>query len=329
MARWHRLGLSMLGLTCAAGVAYAQQVSVPPSAAIACMTPPEAERGEPVYPPLALERKDGATVRVELAFGAPDTEPTLRLLDEAFVGQAFVDAVREHVRRLRVPCMAAGGEPVRLTQTYIFRPDDGRNVVSLPPRDAAQAEQARQHACLTRITPERQPDYPPVSLRNSEQGNFLVRLRFASPTEPPLFDIVAGPSHRWLRESLVDFAQGYRLPCQTGAPVSLDILFIFNIEDGERTLLKDLTLRQFVGLARKVPPGSFDFHTMGCPFDLRVTHYQPWKPHHIGQLDEARAERLDFIEWLSRVELKLDEEAALALLGTTFTLRVPCGTLNF
>lgn len=167
-----------------------------------------------------------------------------------------------------------------------------------------------------------------MSLRQHEQGNFLVRLRFASPTEPPVFDIVAGPSHRWLRASLVDFAKGYRLPCHAGAPVSLDVLFTFRIEEGARTLLKDLTLRQFVGLARTAPPGRFDFGTMGCPFDLRVTHFQPYKPHGIGQIGEARAERLDFIEWLSRVELKLDEQTALALLGATFTLSVPCGTLD-
>lgn len=329
MARWHRLGLSMLGLACAVGAVQAQQVSAPPSAAIACMTPPATERGEPIYPPQALERKDGATLRVELAFAGPDAEPTLRQLDEAFVGRAFVDAVRKHVRRLRVPCMPAGGEPVRLIQTYVFRPDDGRDVVSLPLRDAAKAEQARQRACLTRITPDALPEYPYVAERNGQEGQYLVRLHFDAPTAPPRAEIVAGPPHRSLRASLDDFVQGYRLPCLTGEPISVDVLFDFKFEDGTRTHLKDLTLRQFVGLARSVPRGRFDFGTMHCPFDLRVTHYQPFKPHVVGQLGEARAERLDFIEWLSLVELKLDEKTALALLGDTFTLSVPCGTLNF
>ncbi|MCB1995200.1 MAG: hypothetical protein H6933_17610 [Burkholderiaceae bacterium] len=328
MARWHRLGLSMLALACAAGGVRAQQVSAPPSAAIACMTPAAAERGAPAYPPLALERKDGATVRVELAFSAPDTEPALRLLDEAYVDKAFVEAVREHVQRLRVPCMPAGGEPVRLIQTYVFRPDDGRNVVSLPPRDTAQAEQARQRACLTRITPDKLPDYPNTALRNQQEGNYLVRLHFDAPTTPPRTEIVAGPRHSSLRASLNDFMPGYRLPCLTGAPVSVDLLFKFRIEEGARTMLKDLNLRQFVGAARTVPPGRFDFGTMGCPFDLRVSHFQPWKPHVVEQLGEARADRLDFIEWLSRVELKVDEKTVLALLGDTFTLSVPCGTLN-
>ena len=328
MVRGHRRWGSMLALLCAAGTAWAQQVSPSPSAALACMTPAAAERGAPVYPPEELKRKDGGEVRVELVFDGPQAAPRLRVLDEHHVGASFVRAVRDHVQRLRVPCMPAGAEPVRVQQTYVFRPDDGRNVVSLPPRSIESAQRAAQRDCVTRIAPPMVPAYPPAALRRDLQGNYLVRLRFASPTDPPEAEIVAGPPHSVLRRALEEFMPGYRLPCQTGEPTSVDLLFMFRIEGGARTVVNDMTLRQFVGLARSVPPARFDFNAMGCPFDLRVTHFQPYKPHDIGQLGEARAERLDFIAWLSQVQLRLDDKTALAVLGSEFTVSVPCGTLD-
>lgn len=331
MARGHRQLGSMLALLCAAAAvtpAWAQQVSPSPSAALACMTPGAAERGVPAYPPEQLERKDGATVRVELVFDGPQAAPALRRLDAAFVDEPFVQAVRDHVQRLRVPCMPAGAEPVRVQQTYVFRPDDGRNVVALPPRDVVSARRAEMHGCLRRIVPQALPEYPPAARREWLQGSYLVRLHFASPTDPPAAEIVAGPAHRELRRALEEFMPGYRLPCQQGDPISLDINFVFRLAGGERTVIHDMSLRQFLGLAREVPPARFDLDALGCPFDLRVQHFQPYKPHVVGQLGEARPERLDFVEWLSQVQLRIDEPTALAVLGQDFTVSVPCGTLN-
>lgn len=328
MARWHRLGLSMLVWACAAVGARAQEVFMPPSAALACMTPPLAERGQPAYPAIQLERKDGATVRVELVFDGPDMAPALRLLDDFYVQDDFVESVRAHVRRFRVPCMPAGAEAVRVAQTYVFTPGDGRKVVGLPPRDLSLAREAALAKCLTRITPGSRPEYPTMAERFGDQGNFLVRLRFTGPNEPPEPEFVAGPKHRWFRESVATFVAGFRLPCHEGAPASLDLLFHFQIDGGPRTRLKDMTLRQFVGLARTTPPARFDLRTMGCPFDLQVLHRQPFAAHRVGQLGEARAERADFIAWMSQVQFNLDESTALEVLGDTFTVHVPCATLD-
>lgn len=310
-----------------AAPAMAQVVSLPPSRAIACMTPALAERGTPAYPPDLLERKDDGEVHVELVFSRPDEAPAVRDLTEAYQSPDFLRSVLDHVRQLRVPCMPAGAEPVRIVQKYRFQPGDARPVLALPALDRDDAERERQVECLMRITPEKLPDYPRRSLQEGEQGNFLVRLRFSDAAAAPVHEIVAGPRLPRLRHALAEFMPGYRLPCLRGEPKEADILFKFRIDGGERIVIPDVTLRSLVQGAEFTPPARFDFATMDCPFDVRVTHYQPFKPHVVGQLGAALESRRDFLHWLSQVRLRMSSEQQLALLGDTFTVSVPCGRL--
>lgn len=319
---------AVLLLCLLAAPAMAQIVSLPPSRAIACMTPPEAERGLPVYPPVLLDRKDGAELRIELVFGGPDMEPGVRDLTEPYQSPEFLRAIRDHVRQLRVPCMPAGAEPVRIVQQYRFQHGDGRPVVALPARDQGDGERARQVQCLMRITPDKLPEYPRRSLQEGEQGSFLVRLRFTDAAAAPTHEIVAGHRSPRLRLALAEFVPGYRLPCLRGEPKEADILFKFRLEGGERTVIPDVPLRRFLQGAEFVPPARFDFATMDCPFDVRVTHYQPFKPHVVGQLGAALESRRDFLVWMAQVRLRMSGEQQLALLGDSFTVSVPCGTLE-
>jgi hypothetical protein len=310
-----------------ATAAPAQIVSMPLSRAVECMTPPEAERGVPEYPAQELERKDGGTIRVELVFSAPDGAPAVRVLTtNAFSN--LVDAVRAHVQKLRVPCLPPGGEPVRLEQQYVFRPGDARPVFAMAPVDLADAERDRQAACLMRITPGEHPEYPASMLRQGTEGSFLMRLRFSSPTSAPEISFLAGPPTRQLRASLQDFAQGYRLPCLRGEPHAMLLGFVFRIEGGERVFLKDMPLLQFLRLAGTLPPAQFDFGSMGCPFDLQITHYQPFAAHVVRQVGDARPERADFMRWIAGIPLRLSDNQAQELLASTFTLGVPCGRLD-
>jgi hypothetical protein len=318
--------VAVLAWCCAAGSS-AQTVSLPLSQAIECMTPPEADRGVPDYPAQELQRKDGGTVRVELVFATPDRAPEVRVLTpDTFDG--LIVAVRAFVERLRVPCIDRGAEPVRIVQEYVFRPDDGRPVFALAPVDQADAERARQSKCLMRITPEQRPEYPRSARESGAQGSFLVRLRFADPGAPPEADIVAGPRHRGLRRAVEEFLPGFRLPCQRGEPKTVLVTFHFRLEGGPRAQLRDMSLQQFLGLADSPPPARFDFNQMACPFDLRVTHYQPYATHTVAQIGDSRPERGEFARWLSRIKLRLTENQTLDLLGTHFTLSVPCGRLD-
>jgi hypothetical protein len=310
-----------------ASAASAQMISLPPSKLIDRMTPPQAERGVPDYDPDMLAAKLGGTVRVELVFSAPDSEPVMRLLSES-VDAVLVESVRRHVRILRVPCQPEGAEPARLVQEYVFRPDDGRKVLAFPLEDQAALELRRQAACLTRIVPGRIPEYPERARRLGQEGNFLVRLRFASPTLPPEFSFLAGPAHPALRDALTEFAAGYRLPCQAGEPREIDQLYQYRFHDGDRTVIKDLTLPQFLGSAASMPlPAEFDLTTMGCPFDVRITHYQPYKRNIVQQVETSRPERRSFLDWLSHIPLRLSTSQTLAVMGDTFTVRVPCSKL--
>lgn len=306
----------------------AAEISPAPSEALRCMTPPESERGVPEYDELALQRKEGGLVRVDLTFTAPDRAPGVRVIEPVAPG-LLVESVRKHVRRLRVPCMTSHSPPVHIVQDYLFVPNDGRKVVASTPQDSAAAERWRQAACLMRITPGVRPEYPERARRHDEEGRFLVRLRFASPTEAPQWTFVAAAPAPNLRAAVEAFLPGFRLPCQSGEPVEVDITFIFRVEGSERVVIKDQPLLTLVRSAESMQrPVYFDLKTMGCPFDVRIKYFQPFKPNRVAELEQSRPERRLFLDWLSTIKIRAPEATQLAVLGDEFTVRVPCGTVN-
>jgi hypothetical protein len=320
--------LALLGLAAAGPMPAAAQSVLTTSAALACLTPPAGERGLPEYPRDQLDRKDSGTVKAELLFTAPDKAPVFRHLGP-YVGRAFEDAVQRHVQAWRVPCMPADGEPVRLLLDFVFNPSDGRRVAGSPPVDAADLQRRLQLRCLTRIEPGQQPEYPDAARRRDAQGNFLIRLRFESPTQPPKATFVAEARDHALKSALEDWVNGYRLPCMGATPIETEMVFAFRLDGGERTRIRDLTLRQFVSSVRNLPrPAYFDFQAMGCPFDLRVSYRQPFSRNGVFELEKSLPERQPFLDWLSQLALRLPEKTQLEVLGDTFTLSVPCGKLD-
>lgn len=322
-----RLGLWLLLAAGCAAPAAAQLVMLAPSEALACMTPPAAERGLPEYPLEQFERKEQGTVRVELVFDRPDAAPATRVLDDTFTG--LIDAVLQHVRKLRVPCQPAGAEPARVVMEFVFRATDGRRVAELPAVDQADAERRRQMACLTRIVPGAKPEYPIRARRDGLQGRFLVELLFADPTAAPAAKFLAGAPTGVLRDSIEAFLPGYRLPCLRGAPLKMHLVYAFQIDGGERTLIRNLQLTQLLGAAEAMPlPASFDFNTMGCPFDVRIDYFQPFLKNWARSLAEARPERSAFLAWLGELRLRLNEHQQREVVGQDFVVSVPCAKLN-
>jgi hypothetical protein len=306
----------------------AQDLTLATSAAIACLTlqPGKSDRLE--YPPDLYARKDGGEVNVELRFSGPDAEPDVKMSNREAI-RGLRDAVTAHVERFRVPCMEPGDPPVVLRQTYVFRPNDGRRVMSSTAVDAADAGRKKLMRCIAHNEPGSRPTYSRSALLDGAQGNYLVSMRFVAPDRPPEIEWVATSKNHSLRGSVEEFVSGYRMPCLQGEAITVKTLFKFQIEGGPRNLIKDLTLAQFLGSAAEgLPKAYFDLDSMSCPFDVRVSYYQPYDANIIGELEKADASRKPLLDWLTKVAMRVDKPTSLAILGQQFTLSIPCGTVE-
>jgi hypothetical protein len=310
--RWRGGLLATLVLAGSGGAVWAQQSEAGPSPAVECLMPASESRGAPEYPAALLERKDAGTVNVELIFTAPDLPPRVSVTEGSTVFDAFIWAVRSHVAQYRVPCM-----------------NDGRKVMSSAPQDRAQAARAGAVRCLTRSDGERTPYYPVDARQAQAQGRYYVESRFTAPDTPPEVTILAGAPSRSLRRSVADFTKGWRMPCLGDSPMTVRTLFIFKLDGGERTLLRDMRLRQFVQTARRAPrPAYFDTNTMGCPFDVRLAYYRPHSSNDVRELDNTNLARRPLLDWISQLELSFPVETNTELLGQEITLTVPCMTID-
>jgi hypothetical protein len=319
----------LLVLLAAVSFAHAQSApTLQPSAASQCLT----AKGGPIpplqYPDNALRRKDQGEISIELSFAGPDAAPRVRLLNSEPVIDDLEWAVRGHVDAFRVPCMKAGDPPVTMRQTYVFIPNDGRKVMSTVPADQDDAAREKSMRCIKHIERTTRPTYPVGALRRDEQGKVIAVHRFTGADAPPEVQIDAA-SHAALRTSVESYASGLRMPCLQDQPVSVYINYIFRIDGGSRTLLRDLALQTLVrGLKRPLPPAYFDFTTMGCPFDLRLSYYRPHRRNVVSELENTNPARAAFMDWLSMVTLSLDSANNTAILGDQITVSVPCGKLD-
>jgi hypothetical protein len=294
-------------------------VQLAPSPRVECLTLPEGAKL--VYPPEAYERRDGGTVRIEMVFERSDAAPRVRVLDRDTFA-SLRDAVTEHVRRYRMPCLAAEHGPSTIRQDYVFVPNDGRKVVATAPVEDA-ALQARRQECLK--LPAQAASYSKAAVKDEEQGVVMLELRFDRIEQEPQVNVLAAPPGRWLRREVVEWAKDVRVRCADRLPERIVFTHIFKFEGSERDVLNDMDLRTFLTHSSKYDPGVyFDLTRMGCPFDVRVTYYRPHHRNSIGQLDRDVPERRPFLDWLANVELRLDRVAANRVLGSDFTLHVPC-----
>jgi hypothetical protein len=317
-------GLGLAGF----GSAWAQAPRLEPSAALECATHVDGQGSRPVYPALSLERRDGGQVTVEMRFSEAARAPSVRVLGDRAVHDELVDTAVAHARGARVPCLPAG-EMATLRRTYVFDPfNDERQVVARPLTDPAEASRRRQLKCLVHRDGSLQPDYPEASLRRGEQGNVLVRLRFTARDTSPAVEVLASDASRGLTGHIESHAKGLRLPCLEDAELRMSQLFHFRLEGGPRTVLRDMDLLRMLRLATVPLPARFNLDRMGCPFDLRLTYYQPYLPNAVSELGSSMPEREEFLLWLERATLRVPERQNIAVLGQSIALSVPCGRID-
>jgi len=312
-------------LACAlAAPAAAQRVTLEPSALVRCMTPARAERGVPEYPFDAWKEGRGGYVKVELTFRYPDWSPDVKVLEDA-ADPAFAAAVRDFVKRLRVPCLRPEDAPARLTQDYVFEPSS-RRVQFGGTVDPAHLEHANLVGCIVHRSGRKIPDYPAEARRREVQGNVLVNLRFTSPDAPPEAKVFARPGARLLAREIESWTDGYRMPCLVGRTLETSIIFSYRFEVDRRFGFKPLTLRQVLPMVRNVALQRLDFDTtrMGCPFDLQFTYRQPHLPNWVGEVGKTVSSRNELIEWLRESELDLPGEYLDSVFGDSTIISVPC-----
>lgn len=310
--------------------AQAQESELSSSPAQRCLSPGVDDRVKPVYPPRLYELKTGATIDAELVFTAPDRRPKVRIDGGSDI--EFDNAIEDYAKQLRVPCMTAGGEPVRLRQTFVFVPNDGRKVAWTTPVDEADAGREEQLKCMVKPSPT-MIRYPSAMMMNGRETNVLVRARFFDPTAAPSFEVIYDGGHRSFAQAVAGYLGELRLPCLSGGPIDDNFEFQFRLDSGgtlKRHVLKDLPLQSFLAAVKPIKPGSvyFDTNTMKCPFDVRVRSRQPVEVNKVEELEEDVPARHAFLDWLAERELNLDRNAIGELYGQSMVVHVPCARID-
>jgi hypothetical protein len=288
----------------------------------ACLSTPPDEPGQPEYPFAAYKAGTPGRVMVELHFTGADQRPEVTVLNRDG-DNSFEDAVREHVRRLRVPCLPAG-QQARLRQEYVFQAD-GRPVFWGPAMDTADAGRATMLRCMKHLSGQPQPDYPRDLLRQGQQGRVLALMRFTSDDQAPQVKVMTPRRSRALGALIEEWVQGYRLPCHSGEAINTTVVFVFKIE-GEAYGFKPLTLLEFAARAKnlKTEGLQFDTRNMGCPFDVKVHYHRPFLANRVGVRGVADVRRQPLVDWLTRAELDLPPRQADSVFADTADIHVPC-----
>jgi len=313
---------------CYATTVHALETTLAPSPAAACLARAPGKTDKLEYPQEKLERKEGGKVPVVLVFRAPDKAPEVTV-NELNSNRELIDLVRDYVAGFRLPCMSKGDAPVTLRQDYVFTPNDGRKVVHTTPTDDADPAREEQLRCMVNIHENTKPFYPEQALQEQAHGKYYVKASFDAADKPPTVTWLASGGNRHLERAVEHFLQDLRLPCYSGGPIEFRVLYHYETYGGEIKVLKDLSLRTFLGAVKEAPgPVFFDLNSMECPFDLRVRYYRPYSENVVSELEKSVPERKPLMDWLSTLTLNLGGADTNELLGDEFTLTVPCGKVD-
>ncbi len=322
-----RAGLA--GLLCGALFpAWGQEPKAEPSAATNCLSPPAAQRGAPDYPFEEWKLKKPGRVKVALDFAGPDLRPAVTVLEREGSSE-FVDAVKDHVRTLRVPCLSSVDIPTRLVFDYVFKPDT-RQALYDTPNDAADPERQAMLACMAHQSGTKAPPYPTRVPREARRGRVLLQMRFTAPDQSPSFSAFASQDSDPLKQAIEDWAKGYRMPCQQGSAVNASITFIFAVADDPPYGFKDITFYQFLRNVKGLEEQALiaDTTTMGCPFELELQYRQPLLPNTVGQIGSIDPARRPLMEWLAQAELNLTRQVHNIVFADDVRFVVPCVKLD-
>jgi hypothetical protein len=307
-----------------AGSASAQLTTLAPSATAACLTPPVAERGEPEYPTMLYKSGKAGRVVAAATFEGTDFFPTPTIKIEAQEGSdEFVDAVKKHLRSLRVPCLPRDGKAT-LRFEFVFDPNSPR-VFWADPVDTADSERQALLKCVVGIKDNKPPSYPLEAKRFALQGRVWATARYLAPDQPPEVKLHFRPNAQQLANEVEDWLRQRRMPCLQTEPIEAEMIFIFRL-GGDVYGFKPLSLLQYMGKVKDLARQrvQFDTQTMGCPFDLKLQYRQPDAPNKLGQAATSNPARRPLLDWLAASQLDLHGAGLDSVYADTADIHVPC-----
>ena len=324
LSLWIRLGVGALAAL-HTGLAGAQSVGgltvVDTSTVVTCLDT-KLNDGKPlIYPPELAERKLGALIRVRITFASAGSAPSVDVFYNSG-SEEFADLVRRHVLGYRLPCVEKEAKPIVMTQEFSFWPGDDRKVLYGNVWEEASAHSFKE--CID--FGKGKPDFRGA-------GAVLVEMTFTSPSQGPTTRVIYQRGERSVVRSVLDVAGSYRRPCLSPTeqrPVTTQQMFRFSYSGSSSYVLKDMGLKQFLGFTENLTQRKvrFDFNTMNCPFDVRVTPYQPHAMNGVDQIERYDANRREFIEWMRTLVLKIPAKAMPDVMGTPILVSVPCLVLE-
>ncbi|KQW45791.1 MULTISPECIES: hypothetical protein [unclassified Roseateles] len=319
------MAVMALGFSCSVCAQVAELPSAADLQTLSCL-----QRGTSKlrYPERDLQLRSPGAVRLSLRFTAPDQRPEVAVLYRA-ASDAMVEEVEWHVRDYRLPCLS--GAPVTAVQEFVFTPRATDPITWTPLRPTRDRDDTEQRMSCLR-TPKEHPEFSGGMLQR-DITNIFVDLQFSAPDAPPSVKLAYSNAGASQEGSVRDYVAQYRMPClPSGAkPAVMRQHFQFRPYGVAKRVFKDaIALPAFLSNVKGIREqrATFDFNTMGCPFQVAWSLGKPKLDNRVGQIGKPDPNRTEFLVWLGGLEMDLKEAHFEQLVGQTLIVNVGCGKLE-
>jgi len=260
-------------------------------------------------------------MRARMIFKPGEAEPTIEWL---WNGDPPAAADLENwLRGWRMPCLLTDEDPQGVVEELWLTPADGQMEVG-----EAVPSVAPGAATVCYQSPNKQ-----IPMQNVPQvySAALAFFRFPADGEAPEVQIAHSVGERQFADAVRRHV-GLYTPCPEGKGrrgVWASQLFISRPERA-RPALAPLGLVDFLGMVKGATTlhAHFDTNTMGCPFTLGWTLYQPTHRNAMNSGGPTNPNRAAFVYWLAGLQVDLPEQTEARLFGESSTIDVPCMVLK-
>lgn len=290
----------------------------------------------PVQAALSNLQDSAGFIRAQLTFTQADAAPTVVWLAPDSVTPEVKQAALAQFAVYRLPCLK--GPPVRAVQEAQYQ--QGLGWLWPPVRPVATVA-SPQSACLQQPASMTLPQAPVFS-----EGfvRVIAETRFddAHPEAPDATVVLLNSRGdrkipKWFGQQVRNFVARDRLPCrQVGEPVRAfrtEFTFFVDVSPAPEVKLASLSLTDLLNKVpgRKDMRAFFDLDSMSCPFQLRLTHWQPAWPNEVREVEATASapnlNRRELMAWLAELDVDSAPHEPLELVGKSRVIDVPCGRL--